>query len=432
MEKKIILQKLNWNYIYFLLYIITIVIQFCILYNTSNILPQDKLKEITYYYASTQMLNTYISLLSYFIAIIPFLITKKYTNKPKENEKIDNSNINMENNNDDEPTKLIYNNLNEIEKSKRDKKNKIYYFLVSLCEFLYTSLFIIFYMIYPNETIFINSLNCSVPYYVIIQYILSYLILKMHFYKFHYFSFALNIIIFIILLIMDLVNSLLYEIFDIKIYIIYLFLLIFNAVEYCFGKKLLLNGFISPYNLLIIIGIFNSIMIFIFSIIILIIDKNIFVGIGIYLSNIKSILVIISKIILNFFNHLFLWIIIDRFSPNHFPLALIFQEFSGFIFDFIYYKDELLGEVWDICIRIVLYIILFIGVMMHNEIIIINICGLGSYTKYFLRLKSINENLYLERDTIDNLIKYDTLEEKDIQIDDFSKDDIGENRNTIN
>jgi hypothetical protein len=231
---------------------------------------------------------------------------------------------------------------------------------------------------------------------------------------------------------MDLVNSLLYEIFDIKIYIIYLFLLIFNAVEYCFGKKLLLNGFISPYNLLIIIGIFNGIMIFIFSIIILIIDKNIFVGIGIYLSNINSILVVISKIILKFFNRLFLWIIIDRFSPNHFPLALIFQEFSGFIFDFIYYKDELLGEVWDICIRIILHIILFIGVMMHNEIIIINICGLGSYTKYFLRLKSINENLYLERDTIDNLIQLNTFEEKDNQLDNFSKDDISENRNTIN
>ena len=287
-------------------------------------------------------------------------------------------------------------------------------------------------MIYPNETIFINSLNCSVPYYVIIQYILSYLILKMHFYKFHYFSFALNIIIFIILLIMDLVNSLLYEIFDIKIYIIYLFLLIFNAVEYCFGKKLLLNGFISPYNFLIIIGIFNGIMIFIFSIIILIIDKNIFVGIGIYLSNINSILVVISKIILKFFNRLFLWIIIDRFSPNHFPLALIFEEFSGFIFDIIYYRDELLGEVWDICIRRILYIILFIGVMIHNEIIIINICGLGSYTKYFLRLKSIDENLYLERDTIDNLIIYDAFEEKDNQLDNFSKDDISENRNTIN
>ena len=70
--------------------------------------------------------------------------------------------------------------------------------------------------------------------------------------------------------------------------------------------------------------------------------------------------------------------------------------------------------------------------MMHNEIIIINICGLGSYTKYFLRLKSINENLYLERDTIDNLIIYDTLEEKDNQLGDFSKDDISENRNTIN
>ena len=182
MDKKIIIQKLNRNYIYFLLYIIAIVIEFCFWFITSDILPRDKLKEITYHHAANQILNTYISLISYFIAIIPLLIKKKCTDKPKENKKIDNSNINVENNNDDDTTKLIYNNPNEIEKSKRDKKNKIYYFLVSLFEFLYTSLIIIFNMIYPNETMSIGSLNCSIPFYVITQYILSYLILKMHFY----------------------------------------------------------------------------------------------------------------------------------------------------------------------------------------------------------------------------------------------------------
>jgi len=76
MDKKIILQKLNRNYIYFLLYIITIVIEFCFWFITSDILPRDKLKEITYHHAANQILNTYISLISYFIAIIPLLIKK--------------------------------------------------------------------------------------------------------------------------------------------------------------------------------------------------------------------------------------------------------------------------------------------------------------------------------------------------------------------
>ena len=45
-------------------------------------------------------------------------------------------------------------------------------------------------------------------------------------------------------------------------------------------------------------------------------------------------------------------------------------------------------------VRIFLYIILTIGVLIYNEIIVINICGLASDTKYFLDLKVKNEELY--------------------------------------
>ena len=43
--------------------------------------------------------------------------------------------------------------------------------------------------------------------------------------------------------------------------------------------------------------------------------------------------------------------------------------------------------VWDLYFRIFLYFISSIGVMIHNEIVVINICNLGSDTKYFLDLK---------------------------------------------
>ena len=54
-------------------------------------------------------------------------------------------------------------------------------------------------------------------------------------------------------------------------------------------------------------------------------------------------------------------------------------------------------------IRIVLYIISFIGVILHNEIVVINICGLGSDTKYFYDVLVKNEEEYSNADDPENV-----------------------------
>ena len=68
---------------------------------------------------------------------------------------------------------------------------------------------------------------------------------------------------------------------------------------------------------------------------------------------------------------------------------------------------------WDIYVRIFLYLILIIGVMIHNEIIIINICGLASDTKYFLDLKGEIEQLYSDTDEPEILKRFETIDEMD-------------------
>ena len=70
-------------------------------------------------------------------------------------------------------------------------------------------------------------------------------------------------------------------------------------------------------------GSFKLIFFIVFSLIALIVDKKIFIIFAEYFSNIKFILLIIAKIIINFFNELSLWITIDRFSPNHTPNFVI-------------------------------------------------------------------------------------------------------------
>ena len=78
---------------------------------------------------------------------------------------------------------------------------------------------------------------------------------------------------------------------------------------------------------------------------------------------------------------------------------------------------------WDLYIRLFLYIILVIGIMFHNEIIIVNICGLASDTKYFLELKVINEKLYSDTNDSNILQRFETVEIADLSNDEKSNEE---------
>ena len=133
-----------------------------------------------------------------------------------------------------------------------------------------------------------------------------------------------------------------------------------------------------------------------------------------FFSNTIYILKLISSLICKFFSDLFAWIIIDKFSPNYLPLCFIFEEVCYFIVEAIkskqFNKFQTMG--WDIYIRFFLYIILFIVTMIHNEIIIINICGISSEAKYFMDLKVEIEEIYSITDDPEILKKYETIEEE--------------------
>ena len=61
-----------------------------------------------------------------------------------------------------------------------------------------------------------------------------------------------------------------------------------------------------------------------------------------------------------------------------------------------------------------LYVILTIGVIIHNELVVINICDLGSDTKYFLDKKFENEGLFAKTDNPQILKRFETSEEMEI------------------
>ena len=137
------------------------------------------------------------------------------------------------------------------------------------------------------------------------------------------------------------------------------------------------------------------------------------------LQDIKLIL-FLSNIIIYLFDTVFLWILTDRFTPNYIPLAIIINGIIDFIISYVRFdiiNVEINTFEWDFYVRIFLYIILTIGVFIYNEIIVINICGLASDTKYFLDLKLKNERLFSISDEPEVLKKFETFDEFETYID---------------
>ena len=151
----------------------------------------------------------------------------------------------------------------------------------------------------------------------------------------------------------------------------------------------------------------------IFSLIIFFTKKDVFSKIGFFFDNTKYIVLMIAKIFSNFFVSLFIWLIIDRFSPNYFPFALISNEICYYIVDIIDGSADYKIMGWDFYVRIFLYVISAIGVVIHNEIVVINICNLGSDTKYFLDLKVKNEEIYSKTDDPEIVKQYESFSENE-------------------
>ena len=415
MSKKIIFQKCNFNTIYFLFYIIAGIIENIIKYKYHPILweelePNDKVK----YFLPYRILLLYASNISDFLVIIPYFIRKKLLNTNKEIDKSKISDLSNKSEEKSEFNQLIYTDIKEMQAFKRKKLINIYTIIISVLDFLAYFIFCLYNIIFNNKNPICNDFNCFCPLNNIFQFISSYLILKMHFYKLQYFSLFLSIGLFIIILIFDIITINNDETIDGYIYLFYPLNYLSFAVEYCFGKKVILYGYISIYLLLVIRGLIKVIFVSIFSLFLYVFyEENFFKNVSYCLQGIR-IFYFLLNIIIYFFESIFLWIIIDRFSPNHIPLAICIKQIVDFIISLIINSFNDLGSFnWDLYVRIFLYIILIIGVLIHNEIIVINICGLASDTKYFLDLKVKNEELYSDADEPEVLQKFETIELED-------------------
>ena len=413
MKKKIIFQKCNINYIYFLLYVLSCALMKLIdRYLDPENLIKEGAKKTKYDYINKELLEVYTFNLSDFFAIIPYFIRKKLmiSNNDNKNEERSLGNEKSENTEDKSQLELIYNDFKQSETDKRKKYIISILILIGSFDFLKDFVEVFYYSIFNDKDYEIFPFNFSAILDIALQFIFSYLILKTHFYKLQTFCLSLNIAVLVIILILDCIDFINFKLYERPIFIIYPFYLLFYCLKYVFGKQVILYGYISIYLIIILKGIIKLIIVIVFSLLILIFEIEMFKAFRMYFIKPEYVLLIFAKAIINFFSELFVWIIIDRFSPNHTTLIIIGEEFVNFFFDLNDEDSFFIKMGWHKYIRIVLYIISIIGVIIHNEIVVINICGLGSDTKYFLNIVLKNDEEYISSDNPNNLRRFETIE----------------------
>ena len=337
-----------------------------------------------------EFLELYIYNLSDFFSIIPLFILQKRTKRKKEI--IDsNSNKDVKGGHG-----YIYNN-----REKTNPKSKIRIFILTISDYLAQISSVIFYVILNEMNIPMKfaKLTSLLIINVIVIFIISKLILHNHFYRHHSLSLLINIICLIVLIIVDISNIINYS-GEIKMQFIYIIIKIVQSILYSLEdvliKVLILSYYLHPFKILFKKALFQFFYNIIFNfpfIFIKLRDKDeekefLFPMIGRLFEDKINILITFIYAGISFIYNGTIFKIIDEFSPNHFAIARVIENFGILMLNIIL---EGADSQKNLVFNLIIYILLIFAALVYNEFFIINICGLSKYTKYFLDFEAESE-----------------------------------------
>ena len=369
-----------------------------------------------------EFLELYIYNLSDFFSIIPLFILQKRTKRKKEI--IDsNSNKDVKGGHG-----YIYNN-----REKTNPKSKIRIFILTISDYIAQISSVIFYVI-------LNELNIPMKFAkltslliinVIVIFIISKLILHNHFYRHHSLSLLINIICLIVLIIVDISNIINYS-GEIKMQFIYIIIKIVQSILYSLEdvliKVLILSYYLHPFKILFKKALFQFFYNIIFNfpfIFIKLRDKDeekefLFPMIGRLFEDKINILITFIYAGISFIYNGTIFKIIDEFSPNHFAIARVIENFGILMLNIIL---EGADSQKNLVFNLIIYILLIIAALVYNEFFIINICGLSKYTKYFLDFEAESEISMIGEIINNNEEKNGSLSERELSLSIIMYDD---------
>ena len=352
---------------------------------------------ITIYYQSNPLYYLFLFFISHFLALIPLLIYKIRKNISKNRKKIQEELSNMDNSNNNierKSSEEIVNQLQELKQKIESGKKRDKILLYFLIAFLYFSTYIFFYYFnYITTTNFYG--NISMVTEVLYFSFFNWLILGNKIYSHHFLSMILITIsivsIYILLIINFIKNNENWEAWR-----DFIFPTILNTIVYCpfcyyiiKSKYFIEKYFISPYELIIYLGIFCTGLLIIFEPISFYIPceneiicyEGHFAGIisGFKQSyGLSGLLYCLGLSVSLFLTTLGLWLTIKNLSPCHFLTSdsIITVELNILI-DCYNPKMILMNNP----LFYIFSVITIFSCLIYNEIIILKICKLNYNTK---------------------------------------------------
>ena len=381
MKKIFLFPKCEWKYLLFLFFFI-----FSFLQNAIIRWISWGAKDV-----AQPFLNTYLFNISDYLAVFPFIIIKIRSKRmTKENMLA----LQL----------TIKSALTNSTSNTLDKKRTFFFWLVvsvGIFDFLSHVSSLAFYLVFGknDRPLSENNLSSMLIFNTIVIYVASRLILKTYFYRHHYFSFILNVFCIIILLSLDIYNTIVQKKETDSSNMIFFYFakkiltIIFYSIEDVIGKKVLLDDLMNIYSLIFYRAIVETVLLILFSIPFIFIKitnkaktpevtSNIFLQIGDLFKGSEFYKVFLF-ILTNFFYNIFIWSIIDKFSPSHYAISNIFESTGTLIRLWITEKDSVQQPV----IRLIIYVILIIGSVIHSEMVVLNFCSMQKNTKLFLEIK---------------------------------------------
>lgn len=376
--------EFNRNHYYFIMIFIIYFIRYYVLYLASS---DDVGAQ-----ASRKFFNIYIYTISNLLSSVLFCIVK--IRSRRKNKKLKKLELSLRHKKDSQASsktmnlELIYEKKSPVNKFKLLRRT----FIVSFADLSAQYFVFIFYIFCEIIKV---QIDVVLIFNILSKYIFSQLILKTNYYKHHHLSFLINILCFVLFCFTDIQSM--YRDWDTNIIYfiaIKIFCTICYSLEDVVGKKALIEEFLSPYAIIFYKGIYELILLIIGSIPFFFLDvngENIFPYFIKRLNSFKKIILVFLLMVFNFLYNVLIWNINDKFSPNDLAITMIIEgiteQFETLIFHFDDFKSNLIVSIY----KAFVYIILIIGAFIHNEILIINFCGLSEYTKGNLDKKSVED-----------------------------------------
>ena len=392
--------NVNKNHIFFLLIFVTYFLR-QLFKEISNRINKDKVLIFgNSLIAKATIIDIYLFTPSNLLVIFPYFIEKIRAKNLKKSDKLilKNEKVNF-----------------LLKKTTFVKIPKVLKLIILTSTFNFIPRIITFFLFYfvNDDSKFgpIPILNSVSIFYILATFLLSRIFLSSYFYRHHFVSLAINIFGLIINIIIDIGNL------KKNNYIIIKYVIdIVGEISFSFASitgKFLLT-YISPYALTLYIGLVQILYLIIIFIPLYFIERNgenIFANFFVVFDRYEIILLYIGIDISICCYGLFIWILLNKFSPNDYALSMMVEAMIDKLFQYNLKPETFKDNIFISISQIIIFILLIIGICIHNEIIIINKCGMNEYTKNKISEKGAED--FKEADDLKNIGLDDISSEED-------------------